>query len=1038
MNKLHPLATTANHPPQQSTCQRFTLKTVLFFSIFIHTVNPAIAQIGGNATHSVNQQLRFLFAQTTPPQNTINALHDMSMHYSDSSWWVNNNYNVSNNANFTQLYSELYYAHYDTSTIQNLEDYWTDGLDFNNDTVAIGLIDYQYYKLKDSALFDSTYYYVDTNTLQLLDNPNRSSIPYHQKNVFIVCAFQDISYHGTLTYRVDPSFLLLDQTNQANYYNNSNFLFQLNFGDGNGWISFNTTSVQHHTVQYSSSCSKIEARIIDKTDPSTNIKYSASYKVAPKEQQFVPSGVQNWTNIQGLDIAYLPACSTSSSNFEEKFFIYLGGIDLSESVSTTDLIGDLYNNGLIDLRNYGYSFIIVDWKNSKKSLVDNAMSVVSLIDYLKCNKLDPNSDLHQPFVMMGESMGGVIGRYALAYMEKNPGQSICDTALMHNTRLFISEDAPHQGAYVPLSYQELYEQIATPIGDGHTLLNATLPFSIKMKMLEMFTLHQTPAVKQLLSLHSTTSLSGTGTGQYTEHNDRKIFLQQLEALSPSTNGWPQHCKLVGISQGLLTGQHQLGGNEDCLASPGDYYYDVEADLNATILGIPVLGVYYDLNLNKIDPSGNLAFSQWGAGINHWGIQIQWDKVTIGWCPFCVKVPYPTGVNVGLLSTEILNGFKKAVNTEAYDLMPGGYFNALPEEPIDFSFGQVEIKNTIWPPDLSVFQVKPQWLGNPTPTNCTPAEVASIDFDLVFIGFDVKAHTQGARFCFIPTRSALDFNTSYALDYDIYALPTSTKMNNTPFDVIMGEFNLNTNPQDFINNVITNNGQTNEQHVDHEVYNNELNLSDTIRYDYRGRWLNREAGDRVLMLENLAMNHNAKIIAEKEIYGGSNLNPYYEYPNTNSISSFRYYSTFQNNGVFSKDDPLISAPTLTLQAGQVYDAGIVGSYSTILLEQLVCDSNHTAANKKPQVLSEEIAENLDYSIYPNPVTNHLLTIKFLDKKGWHTLEVYNLHGQHLLHIKILAEAGEVHTLQLPKHIKKGAYLLQLKSNEHIHSQTIIVQ
>src|SRR5690606_13123572 len=53
----------------------------------------------------------------------------------------------------------------------------------------------------------------------------------------------------------------------------------------------------------------------------------------------------------------------------------------------------------------------------------------------------------QPNVVLGQSMGGVIARWALRDME-DKGQN-------HQTRLFISYDAPHQGANVPQGYQHL-------------------------------------------------------------------------------------------------------------------------------------------------------------------------------------------------------------------------------------------------------------------------------------------------------------------------------------------------------------------------------------------------------------------------------------------------------------------------------------------------------------------------------------------------------------------------------------------------------
>ncbi|MBO6605901.1 T9SS type A sorting domain-containing protein [Psychroserpens sp.] len=51
-------------------------------------------------------------------------------------------------------------------------------------------------------------------------------------------------------------------------------------------------------------------------------------------------------------------------------------------------------------------------------------------------------------VIIGPSMGGLISRYALRYMEQN--------ALDHDTRLYLSFDSPHKGANVPIGIQYLF------------------------------------------------------------------------------------------------------------------------------------------------------------------------------------------------------------------------------------------------------------------------------------------------------------------------------------------------------------------------------------------------------------------------------------------------------------------------------------------------------------------------------------------------------------------------------------------------------
>lgn len=106
-------------------------------------------------------------------------------------------------------------------------------------------------------------------------------------------------------------------------------------------------------------------------------------------------------------------------------------------------------------------------------------------------KKTANSSTEQN-VVLGQSMGGVIARYALADMEQR--------GLTHDTRLYISHDAPHQGANIPLGIQyfarHLADQfISTPLGDYSFEVANDSEASIE----ELNSLFNAPGTQQLLS-----------------------------------------------------------------------------------------------------------------------------------------------------------------------------------------------------------------------------------------------------------------------------------------------------------------------------------------------------------------------------------------------------------------------------------------------------------------------------------------------------------------------------------------------------------
>ena len=105
-----------------------------------------------------------------------------------------------------------------------------------------------------------------------------------------------------------------------------------------------------------------------------------------------------------------------------------------------DYLYELLNaSGMVDaLQGAGYDVIIVGLANGLTQIQRNAQVLVECIR--EARKRTP-----QPLVVGGVSMGGLVSRYALAWMEKQ-GED-------HGTRTYLSIDAPHRGTYTSLGVQ---------------------------------------------------------------------------------------------------------------------------------------------------------------------------------------------------------------------------------------------------------------------------------------------------------------------------------------------------------------------------------------------------------------------------------------------------------------------------------------------------------------------------------------------------------------------------------------------------------
>ncbi len=149
--------------------------------------------------------------------------------------------------------------------------------------------------------------------------------------------------------------------------------------------------------------------------------------------------------------------------------IVLDGFDPGDSRNIPGLYASLSFNGenLADiLRTEGYDIIILnapqyntggkDIDGGADYIQRNAFVLVSLIEEINAQKVG-DAEL----VVLGPSMGGLIARYALAYME--------DNAIPHETRLYISFDSPHKGANIPISFQYIINYFAQEVGDPTAL-----------------------------------------------------------------------------------------------------------------------------------------------------------------------------------------------------------------------------------------------------------------------------------------------------------------------------------------------------------------------------------------------------------------------------------------------------------------------------------------------------------------------------------------------------------------------------------------
>jgi hypothetical protein len=174
----------------------------------------------------------------------------------------------------------------------------------------------------------------------------------------------------------------------------------------------------------------------------------------------------------GEAYVYLSGAHTAITNP----IVVVEGFDLDNTMNWDELYELLNQQNLLEtLRADGFDSVVLNFTDATDYVQKNSLVVVELLEQIEA-MLDPYRDI----ALVGGSMGGLCGRYALSYMEHN--------GLGHRVRTFISFDGPQKGANIPLGIQYWLDFFSGLSTDASYLLSRL----------------DTPAARQMLLYHHTT------------------------------------------------------------------------------------------------------------------------------------------------------------------------------------------------------------------------------------------------------------------------------------------------------------------------------------------------------------------------------------------------------------------------------------------------------------------------------------------------------------------------------------------------------
>jgi hypothetical protein len=337
-------------------------------------------------------------------------------------------------------------------------------------SVPIAFMHFNYDRIRPDALEAGLLEMRDGRLIETGDGD-----PFIQSSVFAVAATKDYTHRGAgVTFVLDRN----------RYFSNDGRLplrVEFDFDDGRGFrdVTFGSDQI----VSYQSTGRKT-IRVRTALEDGTVLLGAFYFRVAALETPTPHDTLAITATIPynaefGTGNAYVYRSDANPSLTLPA--ILVEGFDIDNSMDWDELYELTSQEGLIDsIRAMGYDAIVLNFTDGVDYIQKNAFVLVELIQQIQAMAA-PDKDV----VIVGASMGGLVTRYALSYMEHN--------SIYHRVRLFVSFDSPQKGANIPLGAQHWVSFFSDQSAEAAALLEGL----------------NSPAARQMLVYHHTTTPTTT-------------------------------------------------------------------------------------------------------------------------------------------------------------------------------------------------------------------------------------------------------------------------------------------------------------------------------------------------------------------------------------------------------------------------------------------------------------------------------------------------------------------------------------------------
>ncbi|MDD2550834.1 MAG: hypothetical protein PHD00_12165, partial [Bacteroidales bacterium] len=459
---------------------------------------------------------------------------------------------TSSYVHFIQAYSELKRASFGNSPfnmeVEQFRQAIDESLNAHRSVVSIGVVACNFSVLDTLAISDGR---ISLERGALVPKVANHGDFFTTASVFVASPLVKSHISLDVIFRISQQWIFSDAISSI-------ASLEVDFDDGLGYRAINALKGEDYSVSYPAAGEKV-LRFRAKHLNGKTVETFGRFTILP--QHHAKSDVPNLPMDRQIIIeASIPFADYSGASFKGKgevTYIYANhekelqrpiivvdgfdpgdyrndfGTGFVDGEPRTESIWRLFNEpyGIADaLLAQGYDIVILNFHtydnhfneetNGGADFIErNGLVLVELINQVSQTlQLNGSSD---SLVVIGPSMGGLISRYALTYMEQNNKN--------HNTRLWVSFDSPHRGANISMGAQGFlffFGELAGKAG-------------AKKKWRETICSN---AAKQMLFYHRAVEFDETA-GQY-----RTNFLSTLNQV-----GFPSNLRRIAVANGSLNG-----------------------------------------------------------------------------------------------------------------------------------------------------------------------------------------------------------------------------------------------------------------------------------------------------------------------------------------------------------------------------------------------------------------------------------------------------------------------------------------------------